>query len=55
MTTYSITLKIEGNGSMVATTERADSAAEAEQKVLERFGRLHRGKNITVISIKPPQ
>ncbi|GBU27753.1 hypothetical protein R84B8_01294 [Treponema sp. R8-4-B8] len=55
MITYSIKLKVEGNGSIICTTERANSAAEAEQKVLERHHRLHKGKEITIIQISPPQ
>jgi hypothetical protein len=57
MTTYSIKLTIEGNGrnNVTSTTEKANSPVEAQQKVLERFGRLYRGKEITIISINPPQ
>jgi hypothetical protein len=55
MTTYSIKLTVEGNGSIVNTTERTNNAEEARQKVLERFGRLHPGKEITIIAINPPQ
>jgi hypothetical protein len=55
MTTYSIKLTVEGNGSsIINTTEKASSVEEARQKALDRYSRLYRGKEITIISINPP-
>jgi len=53
--TYSIMLRVEGNPSQISTSEKASNANEAEQKARDRFGRMHPGKEITIISIKPPQ
>ena len=55
MKTYNFKLKVEGSDSIVNTTERANNAEEAQQKVLERYGRLYKGKTISIISINPPQ
>jgi hypothetical protein len=57
METYNFKLKIEGNDSIVLTTEKADNAYEAKQKVLERYGRLYREseKEITIISVDPSE
>jgi hypothetical protein len=52
---YNFKLKIEGQGSPVATTERAENAVEAEQKVRERYGRLYNGKAITIIYMNPKE
>ena len=55
MKAYNFKLKVEGNDSVVLATERANNAIEAEQKIRERYGRLYRGKEITIISINPPE
>jgi hypothetical protein len=55
MKAYNFKLKIEGQDSQVSTTERAENATEAEQKVLERFGRLYKGKDITIIYMNPKE
>lgn len=53
MPTYTIMLRVEDNDSIVSTTEKADSAAEAKQKAQERFSKLHKGKVITIIKTNP--
>jgi len=53
METYIIRLKVEGNGdTIINATEKANSEDEANQKALDRYSRVHKGKNITILSVK---
>ena len=54
MTTYQIRFIMEGNGknNVTNTTQQANNAEEALQKAKDR---LAKGKEITLISIKPLQ